>query len=50
MKVLCLYNNDCAVPLFEWIRQQGHEVIMKTDKLTPEWCEEQRVDFTISYP
>lgn len=49
MKILCLYNNDCAVPLFEWIYQQGHKIIMKTDRLMPEWCEGQGFDLTLSY-
>lgn len=49
MKVLCLYNNDCAVPLFEWIHQQGHETILKTEKITKEWCYEQKFDFALSY-
>ena len=25
MKILCLYNNECALELFEWMRNQNND-------------------------
>lgn len=49
MKILCLYNNNCAVPLFDWLQQEGHTTILTSDRLTKNWCREQEVDLTVSY-
>lgn len=49
MKVLCLYNNKCALPLFDWLQQEGHEVVLWSDALTKDWCLEQDFDLTVSY-
>lgn len=49
MKILCLYHNACALPLFEWLKQNGHEVILRSDVLTKSWCEAQQFDLTVSY-
>lgn len=49
MKILCLYNNSCALPLFDWLQQIGHEVILYSERLTEDWCREQRIDLTVSY-
>lgn len=49
MKILCLYHNPCALPLFDWLRQEGHEVILYNEQLTENWCEEQRIDLAVSY-
>lgn len=49
MKILGLYNNECALVLFRWIEAKGHEVIIRTDKLSSEWCREQSFDLTVSY-
>ena len=49
MKVLCLYTNPCALPLFEWIQQQGNTTELKCDKIEPEWCEAEQFDLTVSY-
>lgn len=49
MKILCLYNNECAVPLFKWIGEQGHETVLFSEKLDREWCREQKFDLTVSY-
>lgn len=49
MKILCLYNNKCALPLFDWIRQGGHETILFSDQLTQEWCDSHEIDLTVSY-
>lgn len=49
MRILCLYNNECALPLFDWLRQTGHEIVLKSDELTKAWCQEQQFDLTVSY-
>ena len=49
MKILCLYHNLCALPLFDWLYQEGHEVILYNEQLTEDWCREQRIDLTVSY-
>ena len=49
MKILCLYNNECAIPLFEWIKNQNHETVLFSDKLDKEWCLSQKFDLTVSY-
>lgn len=49
MKILCLYNNTCALPLFDWLRSEGHETVLRRDALTEDWCEEQRFDLAVSY-
>lgn len=49
MKVLCLYNNECAVELYEWLQAQGHEILLCSDRLSATWCEEQQFDLAVSY-
>ncbi len=49
MKILCLYNNDCALELFDWIRDQGHEITLWKERLSLDWCVEQRFDLAFSY-
>lgn len=49
MKILCLYNNPCALELFDWIEKQGHATILKNDRLEKDWCAEQGFDLTVSY-
>lgn len=49
MKILCLYNNECARPLFDWLGQEGHEVVLWSEVLSKPWCEAQRFDLTVSY-
>lgn len=49
MKILCLYNNEIALELFEWIEEQGHEVVLFSDKLIADWCEKENFDLTVSY-
>lgn len=49
MKILCLYNNECALELFEWIKEQGHETVLYTEKLVDDWCIEQQFDLVVSY-
>ena len=49
MKILCLYNNDIALELFEWIQRQGHEVVMLSNRLDVEWCRDTIFDLTLSY-
>lgn len=49
MKILCLYNNACAVSLFEWLEMQGHQTILCSDKIDACWCKNQGFDLTVSY-
>lgn len=49
MKILCLYNNDCALELFDYIRNLGHETILWSDRLTEEFVKEQKFDLAVSY-
>lgn len=49
MKILCLYNNECAAELFEWLEKQGHEVVYSSEKLDVPWCRKQKFDLTVSY-
>ena len=49
MKILGLYNNSCAISLFNWIKEQGNDVILVTERLDPVWCKEQNFELGISY-
>lgn len=49
MKILCLYNNDCALGVFDWLRLQGHETILWTKRLDAGWCQGQAFDLAVSY-
>lgn len=49
MKILCLYNNACALELFRWIEDKGHEIVLYRDKLDSVWCRQQNFDLTVSY-
>lgn len=49
MKILGLANNSCAEQLWQWLEEQGHEVIKYGDRLDADWCREQQFDLTVSY-
>lgn len=49
MKLLCLYNNPCALELFHWLNSQGHETVIWSEKIDRDWCEDQKFDLAISY-
>lgn len=49
MKILCLYNNACALTLFEWIKSKGHDIVLYTDKLTKDFIKKNEFDLTVSY-
>ena len=49
MKILCLFGNECALELFQWLEREGHQIVMKSDKLEVQWCREQAFDLTVSY-
>ena len=49
MKILCLYNNGCAVELFQWLESCGHIVVLWTEKLTEDWCAKQGFHLAVSY-
>lgn len=49
MKILCLYNNDLAIELFDWLKESGHETVLCSESLDAIWCKEQSFDLTVSY-
>ena len=49
MKILGLYNNDCALELFQWLENEGHDVVLVTEKLDADWCKEHLFDLAVSY-
>ena len=49
MKILGLYNNECAIELFNWLASEGHEVIFCRKKINADWCRRQEFDLTVSY-
>lgn len=49
MKILCLYNNDTALELFEWMVSEGHETVLIKDELDADWCREQGFELAVSY-
>lgn len=49
MKILGLYNNDIAIPLFDWLKDMGHEVVLYSGPLDEAWCKSGAFDLTVSY-
>lgn len=49
MKILCLYSNECAVELFQWLEGRGHEIVLETGRLNAEWCREMQFELAVSY-
>ena len=49
MKILGLYNNPCAEPLFDYIEELGHTIVRFSDRLDVNWCKENEFDLTVSY-
>lgn len=49
MKILCLYNNDCALRLFKWLESCGNECIYCKDKIDFEWLKKLKVELAVSY-
>lgn len=49
MKILCLYNNSHAVPLFHWLKEKGHETVLCSAQLKKEFSQKQAFDLVVSY-
>ena len=49
MKILCLYNNECALPLFDNIRKLGHETVLMTERLSLDYVKSENFDLAVSY-
>lgn len=49
MKILCLYNNDCALELFDMVKAKGHETVLWSDRLTVDDIEKGNYDLAVSY-
>ena len=49
MKILGLYNNNCAIPLFDKLEEKGHEVVRMSDRLDVSFCESGNFDLAVSY-
>ncbi|MEM9916539.1 MAG: formyltransferase family protein [Bacteroidota bacterium] len=47
MKVLFLGYTDC--PLIDFLRQQGEEVVLWKDRISPTIIQEQQIEFIVSY-
>ncbi|MBO7600534.1 MAG: hypothetical protein J6S95_05225 [Lachnospiraceae bacterium] len=49
MKILCLYNNECALPLFDEIRKLKHETVLMTERLSLDYIRSENFDLAVSY-
>ncbi len=49
MKILCLYGNNCAIELFNWIEEQGHEITLWSGRLDNKWLIKNSFDMAVSY-
>jgi len=51
MKILCLHNpeNRLALELFDWLKLQGNQVVLCSDRLEEDWCRKNGFDLTLSY-
>ncbi|MBO4309751.1 MAG: hypothetical protein J5856_01655 [Lachnospiraceae bacterium] len=49
MKILGLYNNECALPLFDYLESKGHEVVRVSEKITADYCRANCFDLAVSY-
>lgn len=49
MKILGLYNNACALELFQWLESEGHSVVLWSERLDSSWCRSQDFDLAVSY-
>ena len=34
-EILGLYNNECALELFQWISDKGNDVVLQSEKISP---------------
>lgn len=49
MKILFLYNNQCAVELSDWIKKRGHDVVLCNEVIDYSWCQNKSFDLVVSY-
>lgn len=50
MKILFLTNNEITVPLHDWLRDfRGEETVLTGERLSREFIESTRPDFSVSY-
>lgn len=49
MRLLCLYNNPCALDLFDKLKELGHETTLCEQSISKELCISGGFDLTISY-
>lgn len=49
MRILCLYNNNCAIPLFRWLEECDHETVLYSAQLTKEFIQQHDFDLVVSY-
>ncbi len=49
MKVLCLYANECAEELWDWLDKQGHTTVRFKNKLDDNWVSIQDFELAVSY-
>ena len=49
MRILCLYSNECALELFQWLNAQGHDIALETGPLNAQWCRDKSFELAVSY-
>jgi methionyl-tRNA formyltransferase len=49
MAVLFLANNEISLPLFNWLKDNGENVVLYEGKINPLYIEQNNIDFIISY-
>jgi len=49
MAILFLTNNEISLPLFDWLKGEGENVILYEGKINPLYIEQNNISFIISY-
>jgi len=49
MKILFLTNNEISLPLYNWLKNKGENVILCEEKINHIYIEQNNIDFIISY-
>jgi methionyl-tRNA formyltransferase len=49
MKILFLTNNEISLPLYNWLKDKGEDVILYKEKIDHLYIEQNNIDFIISY-
>ena len=49
MRILCLYGNECALELWDWLEAQGHTIVKYKEHLNEQWVRNENFNLVISY-